>query len=606
MRREPSLVSAGETGQLHARLLTSAPKPTLCSYDRPVKKRGRTRLAARSKTSGTAAVIESQEEAAERMPSASTTSALSFLVDPIEDDSADSGEDQSDEPTEVSGRESILRRNGFGDHMSQALSLPSPMSVWQSSSLPATSHCRYPVLQPLLPHLNGILSVSTACELFDVYLTDPGSSLFKFAPPYILTRIFRRKSLLHPTSPRPMSCALLAAILWCCAQAAEVPSLLAPGARSRTTRTLYNLAVSLINEKATGRWWRTDTQSLSEQTLGVSTTGERCESLTMATDDIQAQLGAVDDVLTFLLLCIAVSGGEFKADCEDWWHRATRTSRSLELHREDEPCLQLGLTCTKPLCSCHMQQPGAQNLSFVEAKEERRRVFWLLYCLDRHLALSFNRTLQIPDSYVEVKAPLPERIWEDLDEIVDNMYPMSTLGPPTSITGTGFFEYFLPLMVILGDIIELHHGRQHPRLHDFCNDGMSLLIEAHISECHESLKVLNEDIRSSEAEAQNRTQLVLLHSKWDAISMLDNDDGWIATQDFSKCASHAIAASEAVSRILEFDPELGFIPSYAAVGVEPECCTRVRNHYSRPRSLHRHFEHRVPEEFSKGREVDVV
>lgn len=128
-------------------------------------------------------------------------------------------------------------------------------------------------------------------------------------------------------------------------------------------------------------------------------------------------------------------------------------------------------------------------------------------------------------------------------------------------------------MVILGDIIELHHGRQHPRLHNFCNDEMSMLIEGHISECQESLKVLNDDGHVLETEVRNRTQLVvaysthilhvlqvLLHSKWDAISMLDNDDGWIATQDFSKCASYAIAASEAVSRILEFDPELGFIP----------------------------------------------
>lgn len=102
---------------------------------------------------------------------------------------------------------------------------------------------------------------------------------------------------------------------------------------------------------------------------------------------------------------------------------------------------------------------------------------------------------------------------------------------------------------------------------------MSLLIEGHINECHASLKILDEEAPLLEPEAQNRTRLVvaysthilhvlevLLHSKWDAISMLDNDDGWIATEGFSKCASHAIAASEAVARILEFDPELGFIP----------------------------------------------
>lgn len=53
---------------------------------------------------------------------------------------------------------------------------------------------------------------------------------------------------------------------------------------------------------------------------------------------------------------------------------------------------------------------------------------------------------------------------------------------------------------------------------------------------------------------------VLLHGKWDAISMLDDDDDWITSTRFNDCASHAIAASQAVSSILKFDPELTFMP----------------------------------------------
>lgn len=45
---------------------------------------------------------------------------------------------------------------------------------------------------------------------------------------------------------------------------------------------------------------------------------------------------------------------------------------------------------------------SSQSPMSLEAKEERRRVFWYLYSLDRHLALSSNRTLQIPDSMCEV------------------------------------------------------------------------------------------------------------------------------------------------------------------------------------------------------------
>jgi hypothetical protein len=42
--------------------------------------------------------------------------------------------------------------------------------------------------------------------------------------------------------------------------------------------------------------------------------------------------------------------------------------------------------------------------------------------------------------------------------------------------------------------------------------------------------------------------------------MLDNKDGWIPSVGFMKCASHAIAASDAMSRILACDPELSFMP----------------------------------------------
>jgi xylanolytic transcriptional activator XlnR len=70
---------------------------------------------------------------------------------------------------------------------------------------------------------------------------------------------------------------------------------------------------------------------------------------------------------------------------------------------------------------------------------------------------------------------------------------------------------------------------------------------------------------------------VLLHGKWDAVSMLSPDtpppsptqtggppslgiSNWITSVEFMKCASHAILASEAVETILSADPELTFMP----------------------------------------------
>ncbi len=42
--------------------------------------------------------------------------------------------------------------------------------------------------------------------------------------------------------------------------------------------------------------------------------------------------------------------------------------------------------------------------------------------------------------------------------------------------------------------------------------------------------------------------------------MLENEDDWITTPRFVKCASHAIEASDVVAEIMRLDPELNFMP----------------------------------------------
>ncbi|KAL1836073.1 hypothetical protein VTK73DRAFT_5214 [Phialemonium thermophilum] len=252
--------------------------------------------------------------------------------------------------------------------------------------------------------------------------------------------------------------------------------------------------------------------------------------------------------------------------------------------------------------------------------------------------------------------PLPEPIWEHLDEIPPQELPPRVLGPPTIITGTGFFEYFLPLMAIMGDIIDVHHRRQHPRLGGLDDDPAVAVISDLLAECEQSIEKLSQEpeepppppshqpvpsggpsikdlvtngpppssaavdtavpatgppplshqqrqkqqqqqqpqqppassqttttttttttatatATATAAKTQSQRQLVtaysthilhvlhvLLHGKWDAISMLDDDDDWITSARFNACASHAVAASQAVSRILLLDPELTFMP----------------------------------------------
>jgi hypothetical protein len=165
-------------------------------------------------------------------------------------------------------------------------------------------------------------------------------------------------------------------------------------------------------------------------------------------------------------------------------------------------------------------------------------------------------------------------------------------------------------MAILGDIIEVHHRRQHPRLGSLDDSAAVSLISQQLQNCELSLDTLAREAEASDytsslgstnpssiknlitsipinpgvagpppptpghsAKDRSRLQLVtaystlilhvlhvLLHGKWDAISMLDDSDDWITSTRFNECASHAIAASQAVSSILKFDPELTFMP----------------------------------------------
>lgn len=143
-------------------------------------------------------------------------------------------------------------RGSFSASTTRDESVPEKNSLYKAPS----SDCRYRCLDPVLPYLSDIIPASVACDLLDVYLTEPGSSLFRCASPYIITRVFRKKSLLHPTAPRRTTPALLATMLWCSAQTADIVLLHVPGSRARICNALYELCTALITERDPDRWRR--------------------------------------------------------------------------------------------------------------------------------------------------------------------------------------------------------------------------------------------------------------------------------------------------------------------------------------------------------------
>ncbi|KIM95425.1 hypothetical protein OIDMADRAFT_45276 [Oidiodendron maius Zn] len=438
--------------------------------------------------------------------------------------------------------------------------------------------CKYPVLIPLLPILANIIPVSVACDLLRLYFDRPGSSMLKCASPYVLTHVLRRRALLHPSHPRVTSPALILAMLHATAHTADLDCFHVPGSRAAACDKLYVAAIEQLNDcerwhrLPSGRWVVPD--GLSKHNNAEASTG----STERDKYEVNDQCSSSDDLLAMILVTIVISGGTFKADCLRWWGKALRLARVLQLAGLDKES---------------RVESKSQTFFEFEAAEERRRIFWLLFCLDRHLALSYNAPLAILDSDVSVYLPLPETTWNDPD-LPNLPIPNGRVyGPRTTISGTGFFEFFLPLMTILGDIVLLHHRRLHPRLSALSDAAETAAVESLLRECEQSLAELRNNAASGDAHSGKKTtphtssQLVaaysthilhvlsvLLYGKWDPITMLtatpasfinspsmgEDSDDWITPDRFMKCTSHAVAASQAVDAIITLDPELVFMP----------------------------------------------
>ncbi|KAJ9645249.1 hypothetical protein H2199_003255 [Coniosporium tulheliwenetii] len=265
-----------------------------------------------------------------------------------------------------------------------------------------------------------------------------------------------------------------------------------------------------------------------------------------------------------------------------------------------------------------MQDPPA--IITEEEREERRRIWWLLYTMDRHLSLCYNKPLFLLDAECEgLLQPIDDSIWqageyysmEPHHAYVDSgpTY-VRRIGPTFECTGHSIFGYFTPLMTILGEIVDLKHARNHPWLGLRFRSGSHW--DEHQAEIAVQLEVYGRSLRELEArntstpmdyiteeghpEAATRpvhrlstsgtritesilqTKMVvaygtylmhtlhtLLNGKWDPISLLDDNDLWISSQSFITATGHAVSAAEALSDILEHDPDASFMPFFFGI-----------------------------------------
>jgi xylanolytic transcriptional activator XlnR len=540
-------------------------------------------------------------------------------------------------------------RLGDNDLPGFPMDSPGHTPGWSSMQSPVTQYhmtshhnynspCRYPVLHPLIPHLGNIIPVSLACDLIDLYFASSSSAQMHPMSPYVLGYVFRKRSFLHPTKPRICSPALLASMLWVAAQTSDAAFLTAPpAARGRVCQRLLELTVGLlkplIHGPPTG-----DTANFADTVInGVALGGLGVSMPATAGANASGEsgafgaAGALDDVVTYIHLATVVSASEYKGASLRWWNAAWALARELKLGRELSPNQPSNDIDADADADDDLEMPNTTTTTgnvTEEEREERRRIWWLVYTVDRHLSLCYNKPLFLLDVECEgLLQPMDDTLWQagefySGDSSIHITSPNGSArirrrGPNFECTGHSIFGYFLPLMTILGEIVDLNHAKNHPRFgigfrssqewDDYATE-ITLQLEAYERSLKEfeqrhlstsshtdengNIEMTNNhnDITSPSGHSVNtntsrltteldiQTRIVvaygthvmhvlhiLLTGKWDPISLLDDNDLWISTQSFINATGHAVSAAEAIENILEFDPGLEFMPFFFGV-----------------------------------------
>jgi hypothetical protein len=277
----------------------------------------------------------------------------------------------------------------------------SPQSgVSVDSSRPGVLPCKYPVLQPLIPHLGSIMTVPMACDLLEHYFQSSSSVFMEPMSPYVLGAVFRQRSFLRQHRPRRCSPALLASMLWISAQTCEASYLTSsPSARGNFCHKLWKLTVELLKPLVHSQFshaFNQESGNMSSPTaheaLGVDRVMGHFDS---RMESGMPPTSTIDDVATYMNLGVVTSASEYKAASLRWWHAAWSLARELKLGRElpqdsardrdsngADNDAEVGYSdCSTSGAHVPAGTPTAALIE--EMKEERRRLWWLLYMIDR-------------------------------------------------------------------------------------------------------------------------------------------------------------------------------------------------------------------------------
>jgi hypothetical protein len=142
-------------------------------------------------------------------------------------------------------------------------------------------------------------------------------------------------------------------------------------------------------------------------------------------------------------------------------------------------------------------------------------------------------------------------------------------------TGHGIYEYFLPLMTILGEIVNLRQPGNRHLLGDGVGSGDDKTRE--ISRHLELYEWSLQNQKATEAiSAQSKARIVTAYGTYllqifrllltrNLINGLDDKNSQRGSEGFATAIGHVVSATEALRDILELDPGLALMPFFFGI-----------------------------------------
>lgn len=252
----------------------------------------------------------------------------------------------------------------------------------------------------------------------------------------------------------------------------------------------------------------------------------------------------LDDVLSDIHLSCILSGSKYQKKSIEWWSATYQLARQLRLNEE----------------FAHFSE---------EEKEERRRTWWLLYCTDRHQAISVRKPLSFRDAEChELRRPCKESLWSGTDGAFEGQSsPDSvTVGISYRVTDCSFFGLMLPLMSIFGEVTELYNLEENIQNIDL--GPKRAIIQDHLDIYDDSLSDCTK-LGFEEAERYMHyarhflgTLHILFSGKWDPLDMLADVEACGLSPQVIYSAAMATIAANTIKDIQRLDPQFEFMPMF--------------------------------------------